>query len=432
MTKWAIFAAAVVAGAPAGMAGVGVVPRLDAALTTGVAKAPGVVSVADFGAVGDGKTDCTEAFLRAIKAATKASEHGATVVVPPGRYVLTGTLELRRCLLMGLAAGGWPADAGPMPEIEVRHTQGPAILARDGASVHGLSFNYGHGKNGPIKYPPTILLAGNGISITNVRIHAAWDGIIADGKSNIGRLNVENVFMPQLLHCGMYITRTYDIPTVRNVEVWVPNNYNITHEGVGFRIARNDGLRMSHCFAFNCATGFLFEMDEGEGGGGPWAQLDGCGTDACARGIVVKASGTVNINGGKYLDHFESLIVDDPGALVSVTGVMMQSNGAPAVVVRACRVVTLTGCQFWRAFVNNKRYLVELDGGEAAAVSGCSFSHQAPGIRIGPDVKRATVVGNIFQTPVGQPTVTVAEGQKGVVVIGNVADVPGSAQGEAK
>jgi hypothetical protein len=47
-------------------------------------------NVRDFGAVGDGKTDDTSAFQRAI-----AEAKGKTIAVPPGRYVITDFLTIR-------------------------------------------------------------------------------------------------------------------------------------------------------------------------------------------------------------------------------------------------------------------------------------------------------------------------------------------------
>ena len=49
------------------------------------------VSVKDFGAVGDGKTDDTAAFQRALWEA-----RGKVIAVPPGRYVITDILEIQR------------------------------------------------------------------------------------------------------------------------------------------------------------------------------------------------------------------------------------------------------------------------------------------------------------------------------------------------
>ncbi len=49
------------------------------------------VSVKDFGAVGDGKTDDTDAFQTAIREAA-----GKTIAIPAGTYVITDMLEIRR------------------------------------------------------------------------------------------------------------------------------------------------------------------------------------------------------------------------------------------------------------------------------------------------------------------------------------------------
>lgn len=48
-------------------------------------------NVKDFGAIGDGTTDDTEAFRRAIEAAGRGA-----ILIPQGRYVITGTLKIRK------------------------------------------------------------------------------------------------------------------------------------------------------------------------------------------------------------------------------------------------------------------------------------------------------------------------------------------------
>jgi len=59
--------------------------------------------ITDFGAVGDGKTKCTEAFDKAIKTCHQAG--GGRVVVPEGTF-LTGPIHLRSnvCLEVGKGA----------------------------------------------------------------------------------------------------------------------------------------------------------------------------------------------------------------------------------------------------------------------------------------------------------------------------------------
>ena len=51
-----------------------------------------VFVITDFGAVGDGKTDCTAAIQSALDAAAGVS---GKVVVPPGVYMTAGNLKMR-------------------------------------------------------------------------------------------------------------------------------------------------------------------------------------------------------------------------------------------------------------------------------------------------------------------------------------------------
>ena len=49
------------------------------------------VCVKDFGAVGDGKTDDTAAFQRAVREAG-----GKVIAIPPGRFVITDIIDIER------------------------------------------------------------------------------------------------------------------------------------------------------------------------------------------------------------------------------------------------------------------------------------------------------------------------------------------------
>jgi polygalacturonase len=60
------------------------------------------VKITDFGAVGDGVTDCSRAFSAAIAAVSRRG--GGRVVVPPGRF-LTGPIRLRSRVNLHVAAG---------------------------------------------------------------------------------------------------------------------------------------------------------------------------------------------------------------------------------------------------------------------------------------------------------------------------------------
>ncbi len=140
-----------------------------------------VSNVLQFGAVGDGVHDDTDGFEAALQAATTASPGsqrspaGARVDVPPGTYVLKRVLELHDVLLVGLAAGGWPADGDSMPVLLLDHAD-VGLSLYDNASVHGLIFrrsatNSAKANNGTRQ--ATIQLNSPGNSVTNVKIVGA-------------------------------------------------------------------------------------------------------------------------------------------------------------------------------------------------------------------------------------------------------------------
>ena len=82
------------------------------------------ISVKDFGAVGDGRTDDTAAFRRAFEAGG-----GKRIVVPPGRYVLTDILRMRASNTVLRGAGpGRTVLIFSKPGIEIE----PRISKTDG------------------------------------------------------------------------------------------------------------------------------------------------------------------------------------------------------------------------------------------------------------------------------------------------------------
>ncbi len=84
------------------------------------------VSVKDFGAVGDGKTDDTAAFKRAIKESS-----GKTIAVPAGRYAITDILEIHTSGTVLQGAG--PEETTlyvPKPLEKIRSNMGATTSGR--------------------------------------------------------------------------------------------------------------------------------------------------------------------------------------------------------------------------------------------------------------------------------------------------------------
>lgn len=352
----------------------------------------GVLNVKDFGAVGDSKADDTAAIQSALDKA-KSIPRGSSVILPPGEYRVTKTLIIENTLLTGLSAGGWPADRGPMPTIRVDFTDGPCIHAKDAASIHGINFEYDHKGEEARKFGPTVLLSGIGISITNVRIHQPYQGIMADGVTNIGRLNLENVFIVSARECGVYVTNAYDIPTLRNVEVWNLADYGQSH-CVGFRLGKNDEIHLDNCFAFKCKIGYHFIQDKQ---GSTWGGMTGCSADYSLEGVVVDSAVSLRIVGGSLWTHGTALRVSGPGRVI-VSGVDLIANLDAALIVRDCTSLTVTGCTLGKAGPDwPTAPAAKIEGGKSVLVSGCTFDAFGPGIVIGEKANNFSITNNIFQ-----------------------------------
>lgn len=351
------------------------------------------LNVADFGAVGDGKADDTAAFQKAIAAADQFSS-GRVVLVPGGTYRLSEPLRLKSTLLAGQIAGGWPADTRPMPGLKIDLTDGrPALLAETGASVHGLCFAFAsHGEMGPC-----IQLKGGGVSLSNLQIMNPAEGIMWDGLANIGRLNIENVFIVNARKCGLFIAHTMDVSTLTNVEVW---NYepDLLNTCTGFRLGQNDELRLANCAVVAAAIGFHFIETPYPNGklGAVWGGMDNCTVDYSKAAVRVDAANVLRIHGGSLWAHHYGAQLYGRGDII-LTGVDIRANGAHGLHVKECDSVTVNGCLFKK---NGSQWptaaKVQIEGGRAVQITGCTFDDTSLGINIAPGAGNFSITGNHF------------------------------------
>lgn len=87
-----------------------------------------VFDVTDFGAVGDGITDCTASFQSAIDAAEKVK---GAVIVPPGVYSCGKLIMKPSVCLMGFAGFGYRETGGSV--ISLRDGEGKCLIDMSGA-----------------------------------------------------------------------------------------------------------------------------------------------------------------------------------------------------------------------------------------------------------------------------------------------------------
>lgn len=351
-----------------------------------------MVSVRDHGAVGDGATDDTGAFLAAVSEAKATSRQ---IYVPRGTYRISQSIPLDGIGLTGPHIGAWPADIDALPSIRYTHSEGPAVHLLAGGSLSWVDLtcdNQG-------AETAAVVVSGIGAYISNCRIRYPWDGIITDGVANVGRLNIDNVFMVSPRHVGVRVTGTWDVPALRNVEVWnagpVPQGLE---SGIGFHLGKNDLIRLTDCFAFAMRWGFLIE-DEIEGceiKGGTWGTMSGCASDYCVIGIEVRGENTLSIAGGTFWDHAESLIVTGEGARVRIAAAELKSNSAPAIRVDGGEHTVVTGCSILSPMEEYAPPAVVWNRGRLVLADNMVDS-VGPGIRIGPEVAGGVVRGNYIR-----------------------------------
>jgi polygalacturonase len=100
-----------------------IVVGLMAATQSAIAAGPGVFSIRDYGATGDGKTLDTAAINKAIGACAAAG--GGQVLLPPGKY-LSGTVHLKSHVTLFLEAGAMLIGTANLDQYQ--HPTLPAFL----------------------------------------------------------------------------------------------------------------------------------------------------------------------------------------------------------------------------------------------------------------------------------------------------------------
>ena len=193
-------------------------------------------SVTDFGAVGDGVTDNTSAFQKAINRV--AAMGGGILYIPAGRYYLPRRLNLPQTLTL---CGDW-VD----PETEPAGTSGTVILTdyspqgtdpskafitmKTSSGLRNLTLLFtNRDPADPVPAPPAISVTDvSQVTVENVTILGATTGIsFGEGKTTNSSLSsITNVYISALEE-GVVLNNTYDCTRVENLHVspryWAEN-----------------------------------------------------------------------------------------------------------------------------------------------------------------------------------------------------------------
>jgi len=407
---------------------------------------PDTLNVRDFGAKGDGQTDDTAAFQKAMDASAAAG--GGKVLAPRGTYFFAGHLNVPATVTL---AGIWesvPAHNGLRdPGLPKPTDDGTTFLVTEGAGSESgpafITLNTNSTLKGvvlyyprqnpddvPSPYPYAIAMRGKNPAVLDVELLNPYSGIDASRNERHLIRNVQG----QPLRRGVFVDAIYDIGRIENVHFnpWWSNRPKLMawqmENGEAFILARSDWQYMLNTFCFGYNVGYRFiSSDTGSCNG----NFLGLGADDCRRAVVVEQSapfGLLITNG-----EFVSFHGPDPTMVEVVkghTGTVRFVNCAfwgpcqQIAKIAGQGTVGFSDCTFvqWDCKGEGRHALQAASG--TLLVRGCEFRANRPQIELGEAVDRAVITDNLFAGPA-----QIENSSKGSVQIANNADRP-AASGE--
>ena len=372
-----------------------------------------------FGAVGDGKTDDTVAFQKALDA---ARDHGGgTVYASRGNYFFAGHLDVPVGVTL---AGLWPSvpahnglrDPGlPKPTDDGTtflvtenggSEDGPAFITLNtNSTLKGVVLYYPqqNADGEPKPYPWAIAMRGKNPAVLAVEMLNPYNGIDATRNERHLIRDVQG----QPLRRGIMVDAIYDIGRIENVHFnpWWSRNPQLRQwqmdNGEAFIFGRSDWQYVYNTFCFGYKIGYKFIRG---GRGACNGNFLGIGADDCHTALFVEQCapyGLLITNG-----EFVSFHGPDP-TMVEVaqtnTGSIRFVNCAfwgpcnQIAKIAGTGTVGLSDCTLvqWGGEKGDRPAIQARSG--TVIIRGCEFQQDRPQIQLGQDVTRAIIAENVFK-----------------------------------
>ena len=380
------------------------------------APTPDVYSVFDFGAKGDGKTDDTAAFQKALDLA--ASAGGGTVSVARGNYFFAGHLRVPPAVTL---KGIWesvpshpqgrgavkPTDNGTtflVTENRGNEDGPPFLTVETDSTLKGVVIYYPEQdpEAEPAAYPWAIAMRGRNPAVLAVELLNPYNGI--DASRNERHL-IRDV-SGQPLRRGVFVDGITDIGRIENVHFnpwwsYKPRLFQWQQaHGEAFIFGRTDWQYVFNTFCFGYNIGYKFIATPAGVCNGNFL---GIGADDSFTALVVEQSASFGllISNGEFV----SFHGPDP------TMVRVESSNTGSVRFVNCAfwgpchqiakidgrgTVGFSDCTFvqWDS-KNEGRAALQAQAG-TVLVRGCEFRQNKPQIELGEGVRRAVISDNIF------------------------------------
>jgi hypothetical protein len=389
-----------------------------AAEEAAVVSRPDGFHVRQFGAAGDGKTDDTAAFQKALDAAAQAG--GGVVYAPRGNYFFAGHLNVPNAVTL---AGIWqsvPAHNGIRDRGRPKPTDdGTTFLVTEGAGREDgpafISLNTNSTLKGvvvyypeqnvdeqPEPYPYAIAMRGKNPAVLAVELLNPYNGIDATRNERHLIRDVQG----QPLRRGIMVDAIYDIGRIENVHFnpWWSTRPKLfqwqMENGEAFVFARSDWQYVYNTFCFGYKVGYRFVKSSAGVCNGNFL---GIGADDCQTALVVAESAPYGllITNGEFVSFHgpDPTMIDVQGTNKGSIRFVNCAYWGPCnqiAKIAGTGTVGFSDCTFaqWGGKEGNRPALQAQSG--TVLVRGCEFRQDRPQIRLGPEVRRAVIAENLF------------------------------------
>ena len=266
------------------------------------------VNVFDFGAVGDGIADDSDAIQKAIDSLTC----GGIVVFPPShKYKITKQITVNSYVFLKGSEHMNERNIDKASVFYIYHGENEenscTFKMKISSGMSGFTFYYPNQVKedalDPIPYAWTIdttkETAGNtdNVYLENLMLRNSYQGI---KLVNSGRFYLNNIH-GQPIKIGIYSDSVLDVSRMYNIHFWPftytsgSNMYNwIYNNGTAFDLGNMDHVTIISAFAFGYKYGFRFFE-------GFWGDLISCCCDMCNNPIHIYKVDQLRIIGGSYV-----------------------------------------------------------------------------------------------------------------------------------
>ena len=274
------------------------------------------LNVRDFGAKGNGVTDDTAAFQKAMDEC--GAQGGGIVTVPAGKYLIKTHLNIPASVTL---EGTWrapatvaqyhdPKDPKGGPELTgsvllavegARNPDGtPFISLNRNSCLKGVTIFYPEQTktNPPVAYPWTVACAGaDNCSVVDILMVNPYQAVDFGSRAS-GRHYIRNLY-GQPLYKGLYVDLCLDVGRIENIHFWPfwtaadpdsPVARFMLEKGEAFIFGRSDWEYVTNCFAISYHVGMKFVRGRGTGpyeGPGNYL-LTQSGADCCDIAVLVE------------------------------------------------------------------------------------------------------------------------------------------------